>query len=334
LSIKVFSPIQSTEKDKWFNLPVANTVYKFPISILPSKGIVDFKVYEKSDTAVSIAFITFIDSANVAISSHSTINPNTPSANGYSSITLQIPTGAAYFLMGSDNPCYVLAKAGKLEPFPLSTPIKYTTSQNVTITNSANVALLGGGGTAGSANQVNSSTQSRGGGGSGYLTHGSISPGNYSLTIGAGGAPSTFGSNTAPGGTGGTTTFSTFNAAGGVGTGSSTGGAGGSGGGSSGTSSTANNRGGFNGSSSGGTGSGVTANLFIAAPAGGTWPNGAGGVYAGGAGANSSTPLTQQGQDALPNTGGGGGGGKSNSTEGYVTIGGNGGSGALWVLES
>lgn len=334
MSIKVFSPIQSTEKDKWFNLPVANTVYKFPISILPSKGIVDFKVYEKSDTAVSIAFITFIDSANVAISSHSTINPNTPSANGYSSITLEIPTGSAYFLMGSDNACHVLAKAGKLEPFPPLTPTKYSSSQSITITNTANVALLGGGGAAGSTGSANTvSNTSRGGGGSGYLTHASVSPGNYSLTIGAGGQ-TVLGSNTAAGGTGGTTSFAGSNAAGGVGTGSSTGGAGGSGGGSSGTTSTVNNNGGFNGSSSGGAGSGVTTNLFTGAAAGGPWPNGAGGSYAGGAGGNSSTPLTQNGASALPNTGGGGGGIKSNATEGYAATGGNGGSGALWVLES
>jgi hypothetical protein len=332
LSIKVFSPIQSTEKDKWFNLPGANTVYRFPISILPSKGIVDFKVYEKSDTTLPVAFITFVDSANVAISSHSTINPNTPSANGYSSITLQIPTGSAYFLMGSDNACHVLAKAGKLEPFPPLTPIKYTSSQSVTIANSANIALLGGGGAAGSLNGANFSSGTKGGAGSGYLTHGSISPGTYSLTIGAGGNI-VLGSNSAAGGTGGTSTFSTFNAAGGVGTSGTTGGAGGSGGGTTGSSATTNNTGGFNGNSSSGVGSGVTANLFVSAP-GGSWPNGAGGVYAGGAGASNTTPLTQNGQSASPNTGGGGGGCRTNSTDGYGANGGNGGSGALWVLES
>ena len=332
MSIKVFSPIDVAEKDKWYNLPTTGSTYRFPISSLPSRGIIEFRAYEKSDNAINVVTLSFLDSAGAPISNHSLINPNTSSTVGYLSIVLQVPASAAYFMTGSQQPAYFLARAVRLQPFPPSTPIKYTTSQSVTIANSANIALLGGGGAAGSLNGANFSAGTKGGAGSGYLTHGSISPGTYSLTIGAGGnivSPS----NTAAGGTGGTSTFSTFNAAGGVGTSGTTGGAGGSGGGTTGSSATTNNSGGFNGNSSSGVGSGVAANLFVSAT-GGSWPNGAGGIYAGGAGASNTTPLTQTGQSASPNTGGGGGGCRTNTTDGYGANGGNGGSGALWVLES
>jgi hypothetical protein len=330
LSVKVFSPINVVEKDKWYDLPDGQTVYRFPISSLPARGIIELKAYEKSDTFVTFTNVTFLDSANVDISVHALLNLDTTSTRGHSSIVLEVPDNAVYFLIGATDPSYVRARAVKLEAFPPSTPIKYTVSQNITITNTANVALLGGGGAGG--NSTTNTTSSRGGGGSGYLTHATISPGNYALTIGAGATTATSGM-----GPGGTTSFAGSNAAGGSSANTSDGANGGSGGGDCSNSYSTNVDGGFNGGNAGtagGVGSGVTANLFIPG-AGGAWRGGAGGLYGGGGGAV-NTPSNQgivSGVSALPGTGGGGGGSTSSVNIGNYP-GGNGGSGALWVLES
>ena len=148
MSIKVFSPINVAQTDKWYNLPTANTVYQFPVSTLPSKGLIDFRVYEKLDSVLSLATIAFLDSANSIISNQYLINPNTSSTNGYWSVVLEVPSNARFFLIGSNDPSYLLAKAVKFERLPLATPIKYTNSQSITIANAANIALLGGGGAA------------------------------------------------------------------------------------------------------------------------------------------------------------------------------------------
>ena len=329
MSTKVFSPINSAEKDKWYDLAAGETTYRFPVSTLPSRGIIELKAYEKSDTFVTFTNVTFLDSASAIISTYPLLNLDTTSTRGHSSIVLQVPSNAVYFLIGATDPSYVLARAVKLEPITPLTPIRYTNSQNITITNSANVALLGGGGAGGSSTTNTATT--RGGAGSGYLTHASVSPGNYALTIGAGGTTASAGN------TGGTTSFAGSNAAGGVGTGGNDGANGGSGGGDSSSSSNVNSNGGFNGGNagtSGGLGSGVTANLFTPG-AGGAFPGGAGGVYGGGAGAT-NTPTNQgavQGQSGAPGSGAGGGGSSASVNTGNRS-GGNGGSGALWVLES
>ena len=330
MSTKVFSPINSAEKDKWYDLPVGQTSYRFPVSTLPSRGIIELKAYEKSDTFVTFTNVSFLNSASAIISTHQLLNLDTTSTRGHSSVVLQVPSNAVYFLIGATDPSYVLARAVKLEPISPLTPIRYTTSQNITITNTANVALLGGGG-AGGTSVTNTST-SRGGGGSGYLTHATVSPGNYSLTIGAGATTATSGM-----GPGGTTSFAGSNAAGGLSANTSDGANGGSGGGDCANTSNVNTNGGFNGGNagtSGGLGSGVTANLFTPG-AGGAWAGGAGGVYGGGGGAT-NTPSNigaVQGQSGALGSGAGGGGSSGSINVGNRS-GGDGGSGALWVLES
>jgi hypothetical protein len=328
MSIGVIEEIFS--ETLWYDLQSADNRYVYSPAGLSNKNAIRVKVYPKSGSGIIFARVSFLNSSAGIISEAVTETSDTQSTNNISEISLDVPSGAVSIALKIENnylPAMASVEYITFSNFAPLSPIKYSNSQSITITNTANIALLGGGGAAGS---ISTNTQSdRGGGGSGYLTHGSISPGNYSLTIGAGGNTAT-----PTGGTGGTTTFSTFNAAGGVGTGSSSGGAGGSGGGRT------NQPGGFNGNTTGntanttgGTPSGVVAQLFAPASSGGATYI-AGGLYAGGGGGTTQTP-SQAGTSAAANTGGGGGGCKANGVNSNGTVsGGNGGSGALWILQS
>jgi hypothetical protein len=315
----------------WYDLQSSDNRYVYSPAGLSNKNAIRVKVYPKSGSGIIFARVSFLNSSAGIISEAVTETSDTQSTNNISEISLDVPSGAVSIALKIENnylPAMASVEYITFSNFAPLSPIKYSNSQSITITNTANIALLGGGGAAGSIST--NTTSDRGGGGSGYLTHGSISPGNYSLTIGAGGNTGT------PGGSsGGTTSFSTFNAAGGVGTSSSNGGAGGSGGGRT------NQAGGFNGNTTGntvntigGTPSGVVAQLFAPASAGGALPGGAGGLYAGGAGGQNAL-AGHNGTSGAANTGGGGGGCRANANNyGNIATGGNGGSGALWVLQS
>ena len=307
----------------WYDLQSSDNRYVYSPAGLSNKNVIKVKSYPKNASGFIFVKVSFLNSSGGTISESVTKRMNTGSTNDISEVALDVPAGAVSIALkvdGSSLPTIVSIEYITFSMIAPKIPVKYLTSQNVVITNSASIALLGGGGGGGSVST--GTAASRGGGGSGYLTHATILPGTYSLTIGAGGNNAT----------GGTTSFSTFNALGG-GSGSSAGNPGGSaGGGPSSSSSVA--FGGFNGNSTpNGTGSGVIANLF-APGLGGASFCAAGGLYAGGAGPN-STANDINGVSAAANTGGGGGGCRGNGANGSgVATGGTGGSGALWVLES
>lgn len=98
--------------------------------------------------------------------------------------------------------------------FSLSRPVSLTirqTSGTVNIPTNDTPFLISGGGGAGGNGRF--TTGSWPGGGSGYITAGTINAGNYSLTVGAGGIGAGYDSAV---NNGGTTTFGSYTAAGGV----------------------------------------------------------------------------------------------------------------------
>lgn len=226
---------------------------------------------------------------------------------------------------------------------PLSTPATLpsktvttvATSGSVTFTEETSFALFGGGGGGGNTVNGTSSYKPRSrGGGSGYVTFGTLPAGTYTLSLGAGGGGNT---------NGGTSTFSTFSAAGGI-TGNSTanGGSGGAGAaswyhdgaptyayGTAGVS-------GANGSSgssgyndltnytfSGGVGSGVALPSWLPESVPTYSGNTGGGFYAGGGGGEGNSA---PGSNA---TGYAGGGGGTSSGDANLRVGGTGGNGVL-----
>jgi hypothetical protein len=321
----------------WYDVQSPYNEYVYTPAGLSNKDAVRIRAYPKDGSGDNIFVrIFFLNSSGGTISQVVTKATSTTSTNDISEIFLDIPSATVSIKLVAENesrPALVSIEYFTFSFLTPKSPVKYTTSQNITITNSASVALLGGGG--GTADSTGNTTHNRPGAGSGYLTHATVSPGNYSLTIGAGGVAGT------TAGPGGTTSFATFNAAGGSGTNNNSNatGSGGSSGGMARNSATDDPlaQGGFNGGGnvpSNAPGSGVVAQLFSPG-LGGTWPGGAGGLYGGGAGAI-GTPNNfgrNTGQSAAAGSGGGAGGSSGSANVGGAS-GGTGGSGALWILES
>jgi hypothetical protein len=302
-----------TSETIWYDLPIASEVYAYNIIGLGNKDLAVVKAYSKLGTTTPIISGTFINAGGSFIGTFTTVDTDTGSTANYSEVQVAVPSGTVKISMTTNSAAFASIEYLKLSLAPTLTPAKYTTSGNIAVPNGATVTLLGGGGGGGGWGGGN--TWKFGGGGSGYLTNGSVTAGVYALTIGAPGA----GSGGGTGGTGGTTTFSTFSASGGTGGGNGFGGGGGSNGGSPGS------NGGFNGT----PGSGVVPTLFtsVAADAGiaGQYATG-GGVYGGGGGGTGNSA----GSAGSANGSGGGGGGGNASYGGGS--GGNGAAGALYVL--
>jgi hypothetical protein len=327
MSINVYKRAGIAEKAEWYDLASPDVIYIFPIANLPSRALAEVRIYSKNGTSTLIATGAFLNDSNTVLSSFTTFDTDTGSSSGYSEAIIPVPSGATRIRLGvAGGTAFAYVRPLDLSPFPPLTPIRYITSQSITVNNTSSFALLGGGaGGQGGGNHG-------GGGGSGYLLNGNVSPGTYTLTIGAAGNDRA---------NGGGSSFAGSNASGGAISNSEprAGGAGGSGGGGS-TFNGQGGAGGFNGNAgqsggfAGGSGSGVTANLFVpalAGGAGGTTTSGnsagmGGGTYAGGGGGGSSN-LGQVGRSA--NGSGGGGGGGSGGAAG-----GSGAAGAFWLLES
>jgi hypothetical protein len=318
----------------WYDVQSPYNEYVYTPAGLSNKDAVRIRAYTKDGSGDKIFVrIFFLNSSGGTISQVVTKATSTTSTNDISEIFLDIPSGTVSIKLVAENesrPALVSIEYFTFSFLTPKSPVKYINSQNITITNSASVALLGGGG--GTADSTGNTTANRGGGGSGYLTHATVSPGNYSLTIGAGGVAGT------TAGPGGTTSFATFNAVGGSGVNSNNNAvSGGSSGGGSSNNGGAAATGGFNGGSNNpnnAPSSGVVAQLFSPG-LGGAWPGGAGGLYGGGGG-GISTPNNfgkNTGQSAAAGSGGGAGGSSGSANVGGSS-GGTGGSGALWILES
>lgn len=223
----------------------------------------------------------------------------------------------------------------------------YESSATVAVNSDNTPYLIIGGGGGGASPVFQSWTGCRGGG-SGYISVGSVNSGSYPLVVGVGGSGSS-GLNSDTGSDGGTTTFAGDSATGGergIGTGGGSGGSGGGGGGGA---------GGFNGSNgvNGGTGSGYQVplpfSLFadlepVATPTRTSTnqknPGLGGGFYAGGSGQHGSnnygfgayTPI--DGTAGTRGGGGGAGGGGANNAGAPVGVGGAGGTGMLAILRT
>lgn len=306
-------------------------------------GVYKVTVIAKNQASTPTAIITFTGGGSatattVDAESGNTANPSTAYLNLTADATTVMAETSGDIYVSVEKISAPLVTLASVEV------ATYTTSQNITITNSfLKGMIIGGGGGGGAGYYANGGA----GGGSGYLTaFSSINPGTYALVVGAAGAG---GPNFNSGGAGGQTTFGGYTANGGNGGGRGgyfPGGNGGSGGGSG-----SNNGGiGFNGGSNGsagqaggygaGTGSGVSKPAWVttsstggvASASGGA--GGAGGFYGGGGGGGYYSNSTETpGQAAASGTGGGGGGGKG--ADAGPTAGGQGGaggSGALYIL--
>jgi hypothetical protein len=200
-----------------------------------------------------------------------------------------------------------------------------TSTQLVTLANTVDVLVFGGGG----AGRGVTGNQDAGGGGSGYLSTGTVAAGTYTAIIGAGGAGSRGGAGSA----GGASSISGVSAAGGLSPASANGNGadGGSGGGGFGGSYESRIPGGFNGGDgsdgnyTGGSGSGVQSSTtiiaeFITSAANGLFYGGGEGGYG---------PGGSNGINATQFAGGGGGASKylSNSYAG-----GNGFAGVIYII--
>lgn len=203
----------------------------------------------------------------------------------------------------------------------------YSTTGNITLTDTTNYITIIGGGGGGNSNGIGG-----GGGGSGYITSFTRGAGTYALSVGAGGAG---GSTT--GGAGGVTTFDGQTANGGSGAtpgnqGYGVGGAGGSSGGG-GTYNWTAGFGGINGETgaggaggASGAGSGVLQPIWCPAGVRYTTRGQAGAFYGGGNGSGTINGDSGAVKNAAAGTGGGGGANDGNQA------GGNGGSGAAYIL--
>lgn len=301
-----------------FNIPAAGTNYRTPKSLMPS-GTYRLKAYVRG-TGTPVLTFRRLDS-NFAVSTTVTsYDFDTGSSNGYAEafVTTDGTEGALEFNMNAVG--FIVIQALTFATLPALAITTVTSSQNVTFQTTATCVLIGGG--AGGQNGTGTYTNG-GGGGSGYIQKFSLGAGTRALVVGGGGGSnangtaSTFGGNTANGGT--------INATFGHG------GAGGSGGGAGdhieNTYWTGSGAGGSNGSSgngagswSGGTGSTVTYPLFD--PVG---SNTNGRRYGGGQG-GAQRGGSQAGANAT-DFGGGGQGGQ------WQGVGGTGFQGALIYLE-
>lgn len=321
MAISVFSSKSVFDKGEWHDIVSPEISYIFPLVNLPTRAFVNVRAYSKTGNNTIIVNGSFLNDSNVVLSTFQTVDTDTGSSANFSEFLAPVPSGATKISFGAGLPCFVFAQPIQLSPFPPLTPIKYTTSQSISVSNTSNFTVLGGGG--GGGNYI------AGGGGSGYIASGTVNAGTSTLTIGSGGNA---------GGNGGASSFAGTNASGGISpAGSQAGGAGGSGGGA-GSNSGNGGTGGFNGNSGtggnqpNGAGSGVAANMFTSSVGGqpGTTVAGegggkGGGVYAGGGGGSTATGAATAG-----NGSGGGGGGASASNSSAR----GGAAGALWLLQS
>ncbi len=266
-------------------------------------GLGTYRISFFTNDASAASTVTIVESSatfgGLATTSMVTI-PNTE--RSYRFLTTNAST--AFFTFRANEAGFIIADKLTQLASPPVTITSYANSQSITLSSNSIVALVGGGAGGGGGND------GRTGGGSGYLTTFSATPGTYSLVVGAGGSSNT---------NGGTTSMNGFNAAGG--SHGNIGGAGGSGGGYGGWFN-GSQAGGSNGLGSGGStgtnGSGVQFVGFSTPGAGGSGvgygtsaAGGGGGVYAGGGGSNQTNAYGSGGGGNGTGIGGGGGAGVS-----------------------
>jgi hypothetical protein len=330
MALKSLKSSSSEKRTYWYELTVNNSFQKFPMPDLVNGGHIEISSFINSGGTLPVT-ILLKDSSGATLKTITTVDADSGSTSGYTTIMTSAPVGTVQI----DFPSITqnVAVSFSILNFPKINYLsvtKYTTSQSLTFTGATSFVLLGGGGAGGSAPA--SGNERTAGGGSGYLQGGSVAPGTYSLTIGAGGTAVMSGTYT--GGTGGTTSLGAFSATGGLGgTRSDLGGAGGSGGGGRGGGNGGSN--GSNGASgadgAGGAGSGVAANVFSPGTGGaGGYSGAGGGVYAGGGGGIHGQ--NNSGGSAATGTGGGGGGGGAQGSGAAAIVGGTGGTGAMWAI--
>lgn len=327
-----------------------------------------------------VSSITSIDSASLTVYGGNFSTSPTVTFTGTNSVAItattvtrvsstQLTVTRPASLTATYTPYQVAVFNGSIPPAQGSIHVKqdpktlslvfYTTSQSITVTGSTQFLMSGGGG--GGAGGF-FTTNGWNGGGSGYITSGTVSAGTYSLVVGAGGLGVPYGQTTS---SGGATTFAGYTANGGAG--GDQGGAGGSGAGGGtglGAGSSAGTYGGTNGANgaTGIAGSAValstpwstttaagSENLVMGAGfapfPGNNGRQGANGgkFYSGGGGQKGTdnyfmTAATNVvGNNGSYGGGGGAGGGgasnnPTNNTAGEVQKGGNGGTGFLALL--
>lgn len=270
--------------------------------------------------------------------------------NGESLARLSLSGTATYLTINlSDESMVLLTNAGSAQPVDATgQPTTVTSSGTVVLTRTSTVYLIGAGGAGGG--KSNTSYESRGGGGSGYLTTlNSVPAGTYTVTVGAGaaGVPN---SNT--GATGGATIFGNLGTALG-GQGGQPGGLGGNGGsgGGSGRNAVPNvagigTSGGVNGANGGASGDGTTAGTgsgvqlpwflrvqsFVPANSGDSAAPG-GVFYGGGGGGNFGNSNSPAGGNSGSYGGGGGGAGgvRGNAATGSTASGGSSFQGVIYI---
>jgi hypothetical protein len=311
-------------------LPLATTNYLLSAQALPGAGIYRIRGYNIGTAYTSLAVLTWQQVngsfANVgsAFGTQDTDSGNTYGV--YSEMILNVTNQVGWQVQSNvADTLMVIQKLSFSEAASFFSILQtVTTSQTVTLTQSAACALIGGGGGGAGGNIWPSSG---GGAGSGFLNKFNIAAGTYALVIGAGGTGGPAGGS---GATGGTSSFGTFTALGGNGAGGFGGASGGSGGGSGTRGGTGSpGGGGTNGGSGGnnstangaaGSGSGVTLTGYLGLTAGasqGLYGGGNGGTQGSGNSGNATGP------------GGGGGGGAAN---GAGSVGGNGADGVFYFL--
>lgn len=291
----------------FFTLPNANTPYY--INIAEELGghtgwvTLNFSRPTTVDQTTVLPEVTQRDVNLNIISTHSAIDTDSSNTFNRSEVTFALHQNAKY-LRFNNNISSLLLNITLLQAPSTNAKVptisSYNTSQNVTITQTSQAVLIGGGGSGAKG-------QRSGGGGSGFRTVFTIEPGTYSLVVGGGGGGYGSGGGYINGNAGGTSYFSNYEAAGGNGgIGGGAGGYGGSGGGGSFT------QGGYNGN----RGSGQTMPIWTF-------------EYA----ANSSdTPANTSQGGAI--YGGGGGGNEGGSGSSGRGIGGGGGGAGEWYAGS
>ena len=255
MAINIYKTASQVNKGEWYDIAVANDTYTFPIANFATNALVLFRAYSKAGNATPIFNVSLLDSSNGTLKSVAMVDVDSGSTVNFSEVITEVPAAAVRFRLSSSAPIFLFAQPIQLSPYPPLTPIRYLTSQEITLSSAAEVALLGGGGGGGGTTSAGALA---GGGGSGYMTTGNLVPGTYTMTIGLGGAGST-----GTGSSGGTTSIGSLTAAGGNGgQRAGNGGSGGSGGGVGSSGAAA----GFNGNSgqttggrTGGAGSGAQA---------------------------------------------------------------------------
>lgn len=297
------SSAAATSATSWITITTANAPYilnqAFPI------GVYRVRAFATALQSTPAATVNFMDASSNVVKTVTTVDANSADSynpsEGYVSITtsnvvkISISTTAAGLI--------AVENVGVTSTANLISVLTYSTSQTVTVANTAGCILIGGGG-----GGCGGMSTSAGGGGSGYIQKFSITAGSYPLVIGAGGG---FTGNGSTAGTGGVSTFNGYTANGGLGGSNTVGGAGGSGGGGGG-----GGTGGYNGSAgagSGGTGSGVTFPYWTLPQTAPTAQQNSGGLYAGGGGGSGGGGNPGA---TIPNTGGGGASAGNNGANG------------------